>query len=83
MSTDTPLNSILDSLPVAQSLLQNMAHKLPDGGAKLRQQGDMVMKRITELKRVPPPDLSISRPVHAPSGGDKVHLGLDDHVHTQ
>ncbi|CAI8052482.1 Transcription termination factor 2 [Geodia barretti] len=49
-----------------------MAHRLPDGGVKLREQRKMVMNRISEMKRVPPPDLSANRPVHAPSGGDKL-----------
>ena len=63
-------------VPLLQTLLQTMAHRLPDGGEKLRAQRMEIMNKISQIKKAPPPDLSTHRnPVSATSAQDKVCLG--------
>ena len=47
---------------MVQALLETMADRLPDGGERLRVQQAQIKKKISQIKRSPPPDLT--RPGH-------------------
>ena len=72
--THCPSLSLSLSLSLSQYLLKTSAHKLADGGAQLRDQRQMVMRKMSGIKRAPPPNLLISPQATglAASGGDKV-----------
>ena len=55
------------SLSSPQHLIQTMADKLPDGGQLLKTRRQMILDRISRLKRAPPPPASLQSSATAAS----------------
>ena len=70
-----------------QALLETMAHRLPDGGEKLREQRLQIKQKISQIKKAPP-DVSRPGPGHSAGSDDKVRCVCDSnssslhHYHT-